>query len=353
PNHLTSLSSSHTAHGPPDHLARIYLLEGEYDGQDLVLGQYLETLQRPENLTDAQYQQLRKKSRLFFVRDGLLFKRNRKRGLPPRRVLGRPEPKLEAIRSLHDEKGHRGKPSTYENVSRRYQWKGMYEDVANYVKTCEECQKRARMRYEEPLHPTFSRTVWEKVGIDVVFMPETPDGYKYAVFARDDLSAWSEGRALKENNSRNVAKFLYEDVICRHGCPLKAVTDGGGENKKIAKALLENYKVHRIVVSAYHPQANGLVERGHDAIVNSLSKYCSQNPGKWVEYLPLALWADRISVRRSTGYSAFELLHGSDCLLPIDISLPSWSVVDWEGEVKDRESLLVARMRQLDQRSLQ
>ena len=34
------------------------------------------------------------------------------------------------------------------------------------------------------------------------------------------------------------------------------------------------------------------------------------------------------------------------------ISLPSWSVVDWEGEVTDRESLLVARMRQLDQRSL-
>ena len=128
--------------------------------------------------------------------------------------------------------------------------------------------------------------------------------------------------------------------------------DGGGENKKITKALLENYKVHRIVVSAYHPQANGLVEYRHDAIVNSLSKYCSQNPEKWVENLPLALWADRISVRRTMGYSAFELLYGRDCLLPIDISLPSWSVVDWEGEVTDRESLLVARMRQLDQRSL-
>ena len=90
----------------------------------------------------------------------------------------------------------------------------------------------------------FSRTVWEKIGIDVVFMPETPDGYKYVVFMRDNLSGWSEGRALKENNSRSVAKFLYEDVICRHGCPLKAVIDGGGENKKITKALLENYKVH-------------------------------------------------------------------------------------------------------------
>ena len=94
----------------------------------------------------------------------------------------------------------------------------MYEDVDKYVKSCEECQCRARIRYEEPLHPTWSITVWEKVGVDVVFMPETSDGYKFIVFARDDLSGWVEGRALKENTARNVAKFLYEDVICRHGC---------------------------------------------------------------------------------------------------------------------------------------
>ena len=72
----------------------------------------------------------------------------------------------------------------------------------------------------------------------------------------------------------------------------------------------------------------------------------------WMKYLPLALWANRISVRRSTGYSAFELVYGRDCLLPVDFALESWSVVDWKGKVKTREDLLVARMRQLDQRVL-
>ena len=38
--------------------ARIYLHEGEYEGEDLTLGRYLETLQRPDNLTNQQYQQL-------------------------------------------------------------------------------------------------------------------------------------------------------------------------------------------------------------------------------------------------------------------------------------------------------
>jgi len=68
--------------------------------------------------------------------------------------------------------------------------------------------------------------------------------------------------------------------------------------------------------------------------------------------LPLALWADRISIRRSTGYSPVELVYGRDSLLPVDFTLESWSVVDWEGEVINRENLLIARMRQLDQRVL-
>ena len=132
----------------------------------------------------------------------------------------------------------------------------------------------------------------------------------------------------------------------------RIVLDRGSENLNLTKDLLEHYKIKRMVVSAYHPQANGLVERGHDSIVNSLAKYCSKKPEEWVKYLPLALWADRVSVRRSTGYSAFELVYGRDCLLPVDFTLESWSVVDWEGEVKTREDLIMARMRQLDQKVL-
>ena len=106
------------AHRPPYHLGRIWLLEGEYTDGDLTLGRYLETLQRPEDITDQAFQQLRKKSRLFLVRDGYLFKRSLKRGLPLRRVLGRPQKRIQAIQSLHDEIGHRRIKSTYENVSR-------------------------------------------------------------------------------------------------------------------------------------------------------------------------------------------------------------------------------------------
>ena len=136
--------------------ARIYLHEADYDGDDLILGHYLETLQRPNGMTDQQFEQLHKKSRSFLVRDGHLYKRSRKRH-PPRRVIGKAEQRQEVLRDLH-EFGHRGQQGTYDQLRRRYQWKGMYDDVVKYVRSCEECQRRSRIR-QEPLHPTWSLTV--------------------------------------------------------------------------------------------------------------------------------------------------------------------------------------------------
>jgi transposase InsO family protein len=345
------LYAIHYRSEPSAMLSHVYLLDSEYSGEDLVLGRYLETLERPSEIDDDGFRRLRTKAKHFFVRDGHLYKRSRKRGLPPRRVIGLRQQRWEIIKALHDDIGHRGKDATFQQVRRRYQWKGMYDDVADYCRTCEECQRRSRVRQEEPLHPTWSMVVFQKVGVDVVYMPESKEGFKYIVFARDDLSGWVEGRAITENTAAQVAKFLFEDVITRHGCPERIVVDGGPENKKVAQALLEHYKIGRTLVSPYHPQANGLVERGHAPIVDAISKY-SDKAEHWPRHLHLALWADRISVRRSTGYTAFEMVYGRDCLLPIDFSIASWSIVDWEGEIRTREDLILARMRQLDEKNL-
>jgi hypothetical protein len=63
------------------------------------------------------------------------------------------------------------------------------------------------------------------------------------------------------------------------------------------------------------------------------------------------MWAHRITVRRTTGYSAFELIYGRECLLPIQLAVNSWNLVDWDA-VKSDEDLMLARMEQLDERRL-
>ena len=119
----------------------------------------------------------------------------------------------------------------------------------------------------------------------------------------------------------------------------------------MTKDLLEDYRIQNTVISAYHPQTAGLVERGHGPIVNSLAKYCRDTPESWPKHLSLALWADRISVRRSTGYSAFELIYGRECLLPIELMIEFWQTVNWEA-IESREDLILASMQQLDHRQV-
>jgi hypothetical protein len=107
-------------------------------------------------------------------------------------------------------------------------------------------------------------------------MRVTSDGYGFILFVRDDLSGCQvEARALN-NTSLEVGTFLYEEVVCRHGLPQKFVTDNDPETQDITKSLLEHYNVKNVNISAYHPQSNGLVERGHDPVVNAIAKYSAE-----------------------------------------------------------------------------
>jgi hypothetical protein len=155
-----------------------------------------------------------------------------------------------------------------------------------------------------------------KLGLDVVHMPVARDGSRYMVGLRDDLSGWAEYRALRNADSRSVAKFIFESWISRYGCPMMIVNDGGPENQLLTKELLRRYNIRNVQVAAYHPQSNGLVERGHQNIVDALAKLTAPSRiGNWVDHLA----AVRITVRRTTGMSPFRVVFAQECLLPVDV----------------------------------
>ena len=64
------------------------------------------------------------------------------------------------------------------------------------------------------------------------------------------------------------------------------VTDRGPENEGYLAELARTYGIGHVVMSAYHPQSNGLVERGHKPIVDALSKLTAGGSGDWVFHLP-------------------------------------------------------------------
>lgn len=298
--------------------------------------------------TAAQHKAFRSNALKFIVRDGHIFRREDARDLVPRKVICDVTKQQEVIKSLHDDSGHRGREGTHQRVRDRYFWEGLYNDVRKYCESCEECQKRQGLRQYEELTPTFTDHCWEKIGVDIVHMPKDRNK-NYLVLARSDLSGWVEGRALSSATSELVAQFLYEDIICRHGLFRKMVVDGGPENKDMTEALANRYNIRRVVTSAYHPQANGLVERGHAPVVNALSKMTGGGLVGWVRHLPTVLWADRTTVKRSTGLTPYEVEYAQRPVLPIELDIPTWAVMNWE-KVTTTADLIAVRARMLERR---
>ena len=87
---------------------------------------------------------------------------------------------------------------------------------------------------------------------------------------------------MRTLSSRVVADFLWEDVICCHCCFGKLIIDEGLENKDVVAELAEKYEIKRLVVSAYHFQANGIIERDYKPIVMALLKMSDGGFTNWV-----------------------------------------------------------------------
>ncbi|CAB4407483.1 unnamed protein product [Rhizophagus irregularis] len=50
-------------------------------------------------------------------------------------------------------------------------------------------------------------------------IPSTKRRNRYILVAMDYFTKWPEAKATKRDTAEEVVKFLYEEIICRHGCP--------------------------------------------------------------------------------------------------------------------------------------
>jgi len=223
---------------------------------------------------------------------------------------------------LHDESGHRGNKGSCKKVALRYWWNGLYRNFEKWVKTCEEYHKRSLIRVTEELHPTLANPLWQRVGLDVVYMPLN-EGFSKIVAMREYLSGWMEAKPLRNGDSKSVSAFVNEWIV-RFGIRGMISHDNGPENKQITKILIDRYRIRNVCVASYHPQSNTAIEGGHQQIVDGLAKL---RP-KWVKNLPFVVWADRINTRVSTGFTPYRLVFGQDCDLPVELCPSSWTIIE-------------------------
>ena len=121
---------------------------------------------------------------------------------------------------------HRGKISTYEKIAQRFYWYNISDDISDFVKKCEQCQKQGDLKSQKvDLKPIpIPSTVMKQVGVYICNLPKI-DGYCHAIVLIDYFSKWSEAKPTK---NKSVAQFWYE-VMCHHGCFDVQINDEGRE----------------------------------------------------------------------------------------------------------------------------
>jgi hypothetical protein len=219
----------------------------------------------------------------------------------------------------HSTAGHLGIESTYNKIKERYYWNQMYDDIREYIKTCNTCQRFGKPERNEPLHSIKVIQPLERIGIDIVGpLPETAKGNKYMVVAIEYLTKWVEVRALDRATAENVANSIHEEIICRFGAPKIIMTDQGSHFKnQMVDKLCDNYKIEHRLSSPYHPQTNGLVERFNRTLTGMLAK--TNDIFNWDLHIPSVLFAYRTTKHSTTKYTPFYLMYGRDPVLPMEI----------------------------------
>jgi len=297
------------------------------------------------SLTTDERDRLQKRARPYLVHNGRLWRRHAQ---GRHQLVLFPHQRSATIREAHDNLGHKGFYSTLRTILDRFWWPTLAQDVKQHVTTCHECQLRQTTKVRIPPTVATPAPLFRKAYIDTMLMPPAA-GYRYIVQARCSLTAWPEWRALRTETGRTLAAFIFEEILCRWGVVEEIVTDNGTAFVAALTYLADRYGIRHIRISAYNSRANGIVERQHRTIRESIVKACNGDITKWPVVAPHAFWADRVTTRKATGYSPFYMAHGVEPTLPFDLTLATFLIPDIAKPLTTEE-LVAVRARQLQKR---
>ena len=183
---------------------------------------------------------------------------------------------------------------------------------------CVKCQKAKVGRHTRAPPGTFPvpDERFKHIHIDITGPFPTCEGQCYVMTYIDRFLRWFEALPMPDMTAYTTARTFLAGWVARYGVPELVTTDRSRqfESELFHKlsALLGTRNIH---TTAYHPQANGAVERLYRSLKASLRAVLTSN-AKWLEHLPLILLVLRTVVKRHMDGSAAEALYGTTLRLP-------------------------------------
>ena len=238
--------------------------------------------------------------------------------------LGHPRPIIpsswrrrifEAVHNL----SHPSIRATRTLVAKKFMWHGINKDVSAWAKACTACQKSKVQRHVKAPLAQFKVPTrrFDHINIDIVGPLPPSQGFTYLFTVVDRFTRWPEAIPLSDISAASCAQALIRHWISRFGVPSEISSDRGAQfTSSLWAAVAQMLGTKHSRTTAYHPQANGLVERFHRHMKSALMARLSGT--NWMNELPWVLLGIRTAPKEDLGTSSAELVYGSPLTVPGD-----------------------------------
>ena len=199
---------------------------------------------------------------------------------------------------------HPGVTATAKLVAQRFVWPGMSSQVTTWAQQCLTCQSSKVSRHTKPRcpcspSPPSSSTMSILTSSDIFLHPRDA--------RTSSLSSTPSPGGLRQlpfqpQTRLPSARAFIANWVSTFGLPAYMTSDGGPQfTSTVWKAMCASLGVHLKPTTAYHPQANGLVEHLHRQLKSALT--AREAGTSWADHLPWVILGIPTTFRPDLGTS--------------------------------------------------
>ena len=258
------------------------------------------------------------------------------------------------ISEAHDTKlaAHRGQTATYQRLRDVYFWPNMRRDVDKYINACDACQ-RSKIARQQPAGILQALPApdgpWMDVAIDFItgFPVSSKTGNDAIMTVVDRFSKQAHFVAVKiASTAKDIARTFMREVVRHHGLPRTITSDRDPRfTADFWKQLWTVLGTNIVMTAAYHPSANGQVERCNAIIEEMLRATISADEqDSWDDELDFLEFAYNSAVHSATGKAPLELALGRPPTTPLNFNMDASQSTTSVTEFLDHQRALIRQV---------
>ena len=270
-------------------------LEAEYLKSPQFRDIYLYLKQNKQPKRQRKATQVQANAFGYVLLDKLLFKIRDIDSRDPYLVLCIPTSKVEILLHYYHSSllgGHMGIHKCCLTVKEKFHCPNFEAHARAYITGCHLCQqfKDARKK-DRPFQKRVNLNTESlaKISMDIKYMPEGFNGYKYILILLCEVSNFVVACPLKSTKAEEVCDALWDNFIKYFGSPTHIICDKDPAfTSSLFTRFSEQFGIHLLFVSPTNHKSL-LAEHGIKSISNNIMKHLQEQGRNWPKFCGLAM----------------------------------------------------------------